>query len=44
MSRFGVIKLKFNFKPLCIPKTLKFWHKTGQFLQAKMLNNEDAQQ
>ena len=29
MCPFGVIKLKFNFKPLFIPKNVKFWPKTG---------------
>jgi len=26
---FGVIKVKFNVKPLFIPQTVKFWPKTG---------------
>ena len=29
MCLFGAIKLKFNIKPLFIPKTVKFWPKTG---------------
>ena len=28
---FGVIKLKFNFKHLFIPKIVQFWPKTGVF-------------
>jgi len=36
MCLFGVMKLKFNFKPLLIvPKSVKFWHKTGQFFRLK---------
>ena len=38
MCLFGVIKLKFNFKPLFIPKTVKFWPKTGLwFFRLKMI-------
>jgi len=37
MCLFGVIKLKFNFKPLFIPKTVKLWLKTGQFFDRKCL-------
>jgi len=39
-----VIKLKFNFKPPFIPKTVKFWPKTGQFFRLKMLNNGGGQE
>jgi len=38
MCVLGFIKLKFNFKPLFIPKTVKFWPKTGQvFFDRKCL-------
>jgi len=37
MCVLGVVKLKFNFKPLFIPKTVKFWLKTV-FFRPKMLN------
>ena len=40
MCLFGVIKLKFNFKPLFMPKTVKFSPKTG----LKMLNNGGTQE
>jgi len=37
---FGVIKLKFNCKPLFIPKTVKFWPKTGR----SFFSTENAEQ
>jgi len=44
MCLFGVMKLKFNVKPLVIPKTVKFWPKTGQFFSTKTLNSGGAQE
>ena len=31
MCLFGVIKLKYNIKPLFFPKTVKIWPKNGRF-------------
>jgi len=40
MCLFGVIKLKFNIKPLFIPQNCQIMAKTGQvFFRLKMLNN-----
>ena len=41
---FGIIKLKFNFKPLFIPQNRQILAQNGTFFRPKMLNNGGTQE